>query len=272
MENKIIKYNGIFSGGGVKGIAYLGALKALEQHGFSINKAGGTSVGAIIASLLMVGYNVEELLSFLKKTNLEELVTSFEIKKIGYYVKNKGLINSQSLYNLLQPLFINKSIWTYQDLMEKGRSKLKVTTIKVNSFPINRNQKIFEEIIIPDDLPRLNINPYTFPIIESVIMSSSFPGYFTPFQINNQTYIDGGIKDKINLQLFAEENTLRIAFYLKKNPKELFKPIKGGYLLMIDTLNTSSLNFKISEIDKKRLFESGYRSALSWIYSISNHS
>ncbi len=37
------------------------------------------------------------------------------------------------------------------------------------------------------------------------------------------------------------------------------------------TLNTSSLNFKISEIDKKRLFESGYRSALSWIYSISNH-
>ena len=46
-------YTGIFQGGGLKSIAYIGAILALEEEGFICNKAAGVSAGAIFASLLL---------------------------------------------------------------------------------------------------------------------------------------------------------------------------------------------------------------------------
>ena len=50
--------NLVFEGGGVKGIAYAGALKELEKKGLltSLQRVAGTSAGAITATLLAVGY------------------------------------------------------------------------------------------------------------------------------------------------------------------------------------------------------------------------
>ena len=52
-----MEYIGIFQGGGMKGIAYIGALIALEENGFICKKAAGTSVGEIISGLVAAGYN-----------------------------------------------------------------------------------------------------------------------------------------------------------------------------------------------------------------------
>ena len=60
-----MNYIGIFEGGGVKGIAHIGALRALEERGFFCKKASGTSVGAIIASLVVAGYSSIELTNIL---------------------------------------------------------------------------------------------------------------------------------------------------------------------------------------------------------------
>ena len=52
---------GIFQGGGAKGIAHVGALKALEDRGVSLPMVAGTSAGAIIAALVAAGYRADEL-------------------------------------------------------------------------------------------------------------------------------------------------------------------------------------------------------------------
>lgn len=271
MENRnLTRYNGIFGGGGIKGIAYIGALYALEKKGFMINNAGGTSVGSIIAGLLVAGYTSLDLLNILSKMDFQEFLEAFNIKKIGHYFKNKGFVPSKIIYQFLEPYFLAKNIWYYGDVMENGKSKLKVSVTKINT-PFRKNG-ILEELVIPDDLKYQKINPLTFPIIDSIVMSSAFPFYFTPYQIDNKLYIDGGIKGKINLDLFVNEPFMRIAFYLKKNPKEIIKPIKGGYMVMIDTKNVSAFNFKISEKDKRTLFESGYKSALYLINWLSMQS
>ena len=62
-----MNYVGIFQGGGVKAIAHLGAIKALEERGFRCVKAAGSSAGAIVASLLIVGYNADELKEIIMK-------------------------------------------------------------------------------------------------------------------------------------------------------------------------------------------------------------
>ena len=51
--------NLVFEGGGVKGIAYIGAMQVLEEKGIltSVQRVGGTSAGAINATLLALGYS-----------------------------------------------------------------------------------------------------------------------------------------------------------------------------------------------------------------------
>ena len=66
----------VCEGGGVKGIALLGAIYYLEEKGYTFQNFAGTSAGAIVSSLLAVGYTGKELkelllniLIFMKKTN-----------------------------------------------------------------------------------------------------------------------------------------------------------------------------------------------------------
>jgi NTE family protein len=54
---------GVFEGGGAKGLAHVGALRAVEERGFRFCAVAGTSIGAIIASLIAAGYRSDELFS-----------------------------------------------------------------------------------------------------------------------------------------------------------------------------------------------------------------
>ena len=47
--------DGVFSGGGIKGFAMIGALEVLEERGFAIKRSAGTSAGSIIASFIAAG-------------------------------------------------------------------------------------------------------------------------------------------------------------------------------------------------------------------------
>ena len=55
------------SGGGIRGIAHAGALKALEDNGIKIDAIGGTSSGSLVASLYAMGYTPRNILNIFKK-------------------------------------------------------------------------------------------------------------------------------------------------------------------------------------------------------------
>ena len=91
-----MEYIGIFQGGGMKGIAYIGALIALEENGFICKKAAGTSVGAIIAGLVAAGYNGQEMLYIINNLDFKTLVKS-EPNKIKNLISDKGLYSTVHL-------------------------------------------------------------------------------------------------------------------------------------------------------------------------------
>ena len=68
--------NLVFEGGGVKGIAYVGALEVLESKGIlqNINRVGGTSAGAINALLLGLNYSPTETKNILRKLNFKNFL------------------------------------------------------------------------------------------------------------------------------------------------------------------------------------------------------
>ena len=66
--------NLVFEGGGVKGLAYAGATRVLEERGIlkDIQRVAGASAGAINALLMALGYSSDEQLAILKSTDFDE--------------------------------------------------------------------------------------------------------------------------------------------------------------------------------------------------------
>ena len=60
-SNNKIKYTCFFGGGAMRGTAHVGVVKAFEELGIEVEAIAGSSVGAIVATLLAVGYTSEEL-------------------------------------------------------------------------------------------------------------------------------------------------------------------------------------------------------------------
>ncbi len=54
------------SGGGSRGVAHIGAIKALEEHGIFPTHIAGSNAGAIVGVLYAYGYNWKEILKFFK--------------------------------------------------------------------------------------------------------------------------------------------------------------------------------------------------------------
>ena len=66
--------DGVFSGGGIKGFAYVGAIQALEEKGIKFERVAGTSAGAILATFIAAGFNAQELEKIFDELNLKVLL------------------------------------------------------------------------------------------------------------------------------------------------------------------------------------------------------
>src|SRR5690606_7375866 len=73
----------VLSGGGLRGIGHLGAIKALEEHGYRPSVISGCSMGAIIGAFYAAGYTADAMLSIIEKNNLFP-TTSFRLRTSGF--------------------------------------------------------------------------------------------------------------------------------------------------------------------------------------------
>ena len=142
-----MEYIGIFQGGGIKGIAHIGAYMALEENGFLCKKAAGTSVGAIIAGLVTAGYNGREMMDIINYLDLKSLIKN-EPNKLKNFFNEKGLYSSSYLEKEIAMLLNNKGINTFQSLKVNNDYILKTVATKATRY---------QQIIFPDDLLQYQI-------------------------------------------------------------------------------------------------------------------
>ena len=70
---KRLKADAVFEGGGVRGIAFLGAIQAMEEENVEWQRLAGTSAGAVIAALLASGYKSHEIRGPLSEMDFSKL-------------------------------------------------------------------------------------------------------------------------------------------------------------------------------------------------------
>ena len=285
----------VCKGGGVKGIALVGALLYFEECGYIWKKVAGTSVGAIVASLVAVGYTAKEIYDIMLKIDYREFAdknTLQSIPLIGPPISlfySKGIHAGDYVENFLSEKFEQKGKKYFKDIYENGESKLKVIASDVTRHKL---------VVLPDDLVEYNINPMEFEIAKAVRMSLSIPFFFEPVILNkkgNPSYIvDGGLLSNFPIWIFDVSDrprwpTFGLNLYdnvqnSNSNPHGLisylmdvietslstseeiyFKDCDCVRIVNIPTLGISTINFDITKEEMTSLFNSGYNSAKSFL-------
>ena len=184
------------AGGGVRGFAHAGALKALEEKNIKIDVIGGTSSGSIVATLYAMGISPYHIYILAKKYAKEiiNLGGIPIIPEIGNFIINKKIT--------INGLNTGESIETFLNVIAKKKGINKISDIKipliVPSVDISESQKyIFASIV-----PNTNNENYITdaPIGTAVRASCSFPVVFSPCEYEGHLFMDGGILDNMPAQ------------------------------------------------------------------------
>jgi NTE family protein len=198
--------NLVFEGGGVLGIYYVGAYKALVEYGYKIKRCAGTSAGSIISSLIMAGYSPKELEDIVNDTDFKPLAKKTKLCCIPLIGKplsiivNKGMYDCGSIESWVGGLLKKKGVTKFGDVMRNGESDLKIIAADITRSKM---------LVLPDDLSDYGIDPAGFSIARAASMSSSIPYFFTPVIIkagDKANYIvDGGLLSGFPIWIFDEE-------------------------------------------------------------------
>lgn len=212
MRKKNKKYNIglVMSGGGVRGFAHLGAIKALEEAGLVPDVISGVSAGAIAGALYADGHSPDKIIKMFKETKL--------LKYVEITLPGKSIFKMTGLSRLIQ-----------QNLKAKTFEELK-TPLFVTAT--NLSKGVCEYFNSGELLKR-------------VMASATIPVLFPPLYIDGNACVDGGVinnfpiepieklcdfiigihvnyhgyTDKFNSIIGIAERSFQLAFYAHLSPK-----------------------------------------------------
>ena len=182
-QNNYPYKNLVLEGGGVRGIAYAGALSTLEEKGViaHIEKVAGSSVGSIAALMLSVGYTAKEIDSIMFKLSVQEF-NDGKYGVVGKYNRIKsdfGIYKGEYFEKWLQQLVKFKTgntNLTFKDLHKLALQNSTYKELYCTATNISKQQlEIFSVEKTPD-----------MPIALAVRISGSIPLYYEPIALNNQ--------------------------------------------------------------------------------------
>ncbi|MEO0505591.1 MAG: patatin-like phospholipase family protein [Bacteroidota bacterium] len=187
----------VFSGGGVRGAAHIGVIKALEEYDIFPTHISGTSAGAIVGAFYANGINWDDILEFFKATPL------FHIK--NYAQGKPGFIDTEKLYKAFIKFFP-------EDNFDALKKALFVTATDV----VKGTLKFFS----------------AGELIRPVLASACFPGVFTPMKIDGSFYIDGGVLNNFPIEPLKMHCDKVIGSYVSPLKNITVHELKHSYTVM----------------------------------------
>ncbi len=294
-----MRADGVFAGGGVKGLAFTGALQAAADVGYDewVNVAG-TSAGAITAMSLAVGYDA---------ATMKQQIDSFDLNKIADY---GGPLRVGALENLAfhRGLTHGKALarWIEQLLADAPRPARKFGELQGRLRVVGTDLAHTRIVVFPEDVALYvdeqgrRLDPDEFPIAEAVRISAGFPYFFPPLKLRDAetrkegVLVDGGVASTYPVFLFDKPQpahpTWGFRLYAGAAPERPSYDAVGGVAwpvemlvavvetamnafdkldmiafgnrtIAIPTGDVSTLDFGLTEQQKTELYNWGYEAA-----------
>lgn len=267
------------SGGGIKGITFISALKYLkDNYKFDLSKIKnfvGTSVGGIFCFFFSLNYTIDDIYDFVIKFNFGLLEPSTNINNLllnyGFdYGKKAEIVFKHFLKEKY-----NVSDMTFKEHYNLTKNKL----VLIGTNYTKSCDGVFDYINTPD-----------LSILTGVRISMSIPLIFTPILYENCYYIDGGVINNFPIKYCNKNTTLGIYIKLCCGNNELDsvfnifqkclkiigdsateKDIHNNDLDIIIINNSNNINavdFNIDIEKKKEIFNYGIEAAKEFINNI----
>jgi NTE family protein len=248
----------VFEGGGVKGIALVGAFSVLEERGYEPQNMAGASAGAIVAALIAAGYTAAELREIIGELDYDifkDEAWEDRIPLMGgplSMLSDLGLYEGAAFLEWIEDLLETRGIRTFGDLVRREDAELRY---RYKAQVIASDVTERRLLVLPRDAPKLGIaDPDDLSVALAVRMSMSIPVFFEPVRFNNpQTgvehlIVDGGMLSNFPVWLFDAEDPLWPTFGMKLVEMDPKRPLdgepllpekpRGGVLLVVDYLRS----------------------------------
>lgn len=187
----------VLSGGGTRGMAHIGAIKAMEEYGIRPSYIAGTSSGAVVGAFYAAGYSSDEMLDFFKKTPF------FSFSHYTFW--KPGFLDADKFYPIFKEYFPD-------DRFESLQKQLFIPATDI----INGQSKIFS----------------SGQLIRPMIASAAVPGVLSPLEINGVLYSDGGILNNFPIEPLQAHCDKIIGIYLSPIKEIKLNTLKTSYSVM----------------------------------------
>ncbi|MCB0647293.1 MAG: patatin-like phospholipase family protein [Saprospiraceae bacterium] len=284
--------NLVFEGGGVKGIAYAGALEVLEGNGYLnlLQNVAGTSAGAITAAMMALNYKASKIKEIILNFDFKQFEDGFDpLRVLTSYGLYKGDAFLQWMKDRISDIGGDPNM-TFADLNGPGTTYRHLSVVATDLY--TQNIQVFSKETTPNTI-----------VAEAVRASMSIPIFFKSWQFSNQSpndhiYVDGGVILNYPIELFdvngvINEETLGLylanvsgkptvdAFghdHIIQYIKSLFDTLlkvqnidfsedkeEEARTIIIDDLGISATDFGLTAQQKQELLDSGSKAAKAWI-------
>ncbi len=165
----------VLSGGGARGLAHIGVLKALDQLKVDISSIGGCSMGGLIACLYAIGIPIKEIETIARRYSTTREI----IKLVDITPHHKGIVLSQKLRVFLSR-FVDEKI----DIRD-ARVPLFMNAVNLSTGR--------EEILDSGNL------------LDAILSTTAVPGFISPFESKDRILADGGVVNNLPVSIMREK-------------------------------------------------------------------
>ncbi len=239
----------VLSGGGAKGLAHIGVIKALEENGIPIDYITGSSIGSIIGGLYACGYTPDQMV---------EIFQSDE-----FYIWSKGIIPEKYIYYYKKPC-PDASMFTFSIDFEEGLPKTRfpsylipthqmdIAFMQIFSPSIAKANYNFDSLMVPFRAVASDIYKKKSVIFKSgdlgtaIRASMTFPFYFRPIMVDSIPLFDGGIFNNFPWDVMVEEFNpdFIIGSNVSQNPS---RPDELSVILQLENMIVTKTDFDIPD-------------------------
>lgn len=208
----------VLEGGGMRGIAHVGALCVAEARGYRWQRCAGTSAGALVAALLAAGYSAAEMRAILAQVNFARFAQDQGLRgcwsmQLARLLFQGGLHTGDYLEDFLRVHLQARGKRTFGDLICAGQEGAPVTSpLRYRLVVIASDITNGRMLRLPQDLAFYGQRPDELDIALAVRMSASIPLFYRPVLRRDSAghlyrVVDGGLLSNFPIGIFDVAGT-----------------------------------------------------------------
>ena len=272
--------NLVLSGGSIRGISLIGAVKELVDKKFlnlkDLKAIAGTSAGAMLSTLIVIGMDIDEIWKFVHDFDIGELINPDPL----LFLNKCGFDTGKNIHNFFEKYITEKTGIKHINFRQLY-NKTNIHFTIVGTCLTTKETIYFDHINTPNE-----------KVSVALRISIGIPYIFMPFSIGDKQYIDGGVLNNYAMNLFEDRLDKTIGVMIRSDyntgytcPEEYFVAIYNIFMYHFFQKNAdkykkntiyikesvesiSMMNFSVESNIKTKLYDNGILAAHDFINNL----